>query len=134
MCAILTYEGDDISEQEFQTLLQRTSLRGPDMSRYKKVEKGYIGFNRLSIMGLNEEGMQPFYLNDNAVICNGELYGFRALREGFAVKALIQRQGFRQFSRALRRFTGADQHSLGLSQRPGDDVQHPVDPVTEIHI
>ncbi|RKM57723.1 asparagine synthase B [Butyrivibrio sp. XB500-5] len=81
MCAILTYEGDDISEQEFQTLLQRTSLRGPDMSRYKKVEKGYIGFNRLSIMGLNEEGMQPFYLNDNAVICNGELYGFRALRE-----------------------------------------------------
>ncbi|SFU76186.1 asparagine synthase B [Butyrivibrio sp. INlla21] len=81
MCAILTYEGDDISEQEFQTLLQRTSLRGPDMSRYKKVEKGYIGFNRLSIMGLNEEGMQPFYLNNNAVICNGELYGFRALRE-----------------------------------------------------
>ncbi|RKM55148.1 asparagine synthase B [Butyrivibrio sp. X503] len=81
MCAILTYEGDDISEQEFQALLQRTSLRGPDMSRYKKVEKGYIGFNRLSIMGLNEEGMQPFYLNDNAVICNGELYGFRALRE-----------------------------------------------------
>ena len=51
------------------------------MSRYKKVEKGYIGFNRLSIMGLNEEGMQPFYLNNNAVICNGELYGFRALRE-----------------------------------------------------
>ena len=81
MCAILTYEGDDISEQEFQALLQRTSLRGPDMSRYKKVEKGYIGFNRLSIMGLNEEGMQPFYLNNNAVICNGELYGFRALRE-----------------------------------------------------
>lgn len=81
MCAILTFEGDDISEQEFQALLQRTSLRGPDMSRYKKVEKGYIGFNRLSIMGLNEEGMQPFYLNNNAVICNGELYGFRALRE-----------------------------------------------------
>lgn len=81
MCAILTYEGDDISEQEFQTLLQRTGLRGPDMSRYQKVEKGYMGFNRLSIMGLNEEGMQPFNLNNNTVICNGELYGFKSLRE-----------------------------------------------------
>lgn len=81
MCAILTYEGDDISEQEFQELLSRTAKRGPDMSRYQKVEAGYMGFNRLSIMGLNEEGMQPFNLNNNSVICNGELYGFRALRE-----------------------------------------------------
>ena len=81
MCAILTYEGDDISEQEFTQLLSRTGKRGPDMSRYQKVEAGYMGFNRLSIMGLNEEGMQPFNLNNNTVICNGELYGFRALRE-----------------------------------------------------
>ena len=80
MCAILTYEGDEISQELFTELLSRTSSRGPDMSRIIKVPNGYMGFNRLSIMGLNEEGMQPFELNGNVVVCSGELYGFTALK------------------------------------------------------
>lgn len=32
-------------------------------------------------MGLDERGMQPFYLGGDAVVCNGELYGFRQLRK-----------------------------------------------------
>ena len=53
-------------------------MRGPDQSRVLKVEgKGFIGFQRLAIMGLTEAGMQPFRRNGNAVVCNGELYGFR---------------------------------------------------------
>ena len=32
-------------------------------------------------MGLNESGNQPFELNGNLVVCNGELYGFRKVRE-----------------------------------------------------
>ena len=42
---------------------------------------GYLGFQRLSIMGLDERGMQPFCLDGDYVVCNGELYGFRPLRE-----------------------------------------------------
>ena len=38
---------------------------------------GLLGFNRLAIMGLTEEGMQPFTHGEDAVVCNGELYGFR---------------------------------------------------------
>ncbi|WP_026651605.1 asparagine synthase B [Butyrivibrio proteoclasticus] len=81
MCAILTYARKSISQEAFEELLQRTASRGPDMSRVIRVEGGYLGFNRLSIMGLNENGMQPFNLNNNYVVCNGELYGFRALKE-----------------------------------------------------
>ena len=81
MCAILTYASSDISQEVFEELLKRTSSRGPDMSRTLKVPAGLMGFNRLSIMGLNEEGMQPFSLNGNAVVCNGELYGFKSLKE-----------------------------------------------------
>ena len=31
-------------------------------------------------MGLNEAGMQPFIMGKNAVVCNGEIYGFRPIR------------------------------------------------------
>jgi len=80
MCAILTYEGE-ITEEAFQEMLEKTVSRGPDMTRIQKVEGGYLGFNRLAIMGLNEEGMQPFNLNNNVVVCNGEVYGFNNLKE-----------------------------------------------------
>jgi Asparagine synthase (glutamine-hydrolyzing) len=40
-----------------------------------------LGFQRLSIMGLTEAGMQPFELDGNYAICNGELYGFKKVRE-----------------------------------------------------
>lgn len=81
MCAILTYARETISQEYFEAMLKKTVSRGPDMSRVIKVKGGYLGFNRLSIMGLNENGMQPFNLNGNYVVCNGELYGFKKLRD-----------------------------------------------------
>ena len=80
MCAILAYARESVSEKFFEEMLKKTASRGPDMSRTLKVGSGFLGFNRLSIMGLSEAGMQPFTLGKNAVICNGELYGFKDLR------------------------------------------------------
>ena len=77
MCAILTYAREDLSREFFEEMLSKTISRGPDMSRIQKVGCGWMGFNRLSIMGLNEAGMQPFNHNGNTVVCNGELYGFQ---------------------------------------------------------
>ena len=37
-------------------------------------------------MGLSEEGMQPFHLGGDMVVCNGEIYGFRKLRAQLAAK------------------------------------------------
>ena len=50
------------------------------MSRFIEIPCGYLGFHRLAIMGLDERGMQPFQLDDDYVVCNGELYGFRPIR------------------------------------------------------
>jgi asparagine synthase (glutamine-hydrolysing) len=37
-------------------------------------------------MGLTEAGMQPFELDGNYVVCNGEIYGFEALRKELVKK------------------------------------------------
>ncbi|MBE5836678.1 asparagine synthase B [Butyrivibrio sp.] len=81
MCAILTYARESVSEDFFEEMLEKTASRGPDMTRIQKVKGGWMGFNRLSIMGLSEEGMQPFNNGKNTVICNGELYGFKDLKK-----------------------------------------------------
>ena len=64
----------------------RTISRGPDMSRVARVGSGWLCFHRLAIMGLTEEGMQPFELEGDAVVCNGEIYGFRPIRERLSEK------------------------------------------------
>jgi asparagine synthase (glutamine-hydrolysing) len=59
----------------------KTISRGPDLSRMLSVGDGYLMFHRLTIMGLEKSGMQPFERNGDAVVCNGELYGFRKMRD-----------------------------------------------------
>lgn len=80
MCSIMGYIGP-LSLEEFQKGFDETISRGPDMSRIIEIENGYLGFHRLSIMGLSPSGMQPFNMNNNYLICNGEIYGFRKLKE-----------------------------------------------------
>ena len=81
MCSILAYCSGQADPQVVVEMLAKTISRGPDDTRIMETGNGYLGFNRLSIMGLTPEGMQPFVLNNNAVVCNGELYGFRKMRE-----------------------------------------------------
>ena len=93
MCSILGYCGKGADEQALRNALLKTRSRGPDGSRLLDIGAGWLGFNRLSIMGLTEEGMQPFLLNDCAVVCNGEIYGFAALRENLMKKGYTFRSG-----------------------------------------
>ena len=81
MCSILAYCSAAAPSEQVMEMLAKTISRGPDMSRILPVKGGYLGFNRLAIMGLSEEGMQPFAEDDYACVCNGELYGFRPLKE-----------------------------------------------------
>ncbi len=43
-------------------------------------------------MGLDERGMQPFHLDGDRVVFNGELYGFRPLRERLLARYELQSQ------------------------------------------
>ena len=76
----MVYTGEDISMEEFKKGFKKIKYRGPDMSRTMK-KPGLWGFHRLAIMGITPSGMQPFSLNKKKVVCNGELYGFRKVKE-----------------------------------------------------
>ena len=52
--------GKDRQPGTLQACFARTTSRGPDMSRFVEIPCGYLGFQRLSIMGLDKRGMQPF--------------------------------------------------------------------------
>ena len=80
MCSFMVYTDEDISEKEFKEGFEKIKYRGPDMSNIIKKD-GIWGFHRLAIMGLDESGMQPFTMKDKKVVCNGELYGFRKVKE-----------------------------------------------------
>lgn len=81
MCAIIGFEKYSHSKEEFMRGFAVTVSRGPDMSRVIDTGNGYLGFHRLAIMGLDESGMQPFSLDGNYLVCNGEIYGFRKIKK-----------------------------------------------------
>lgn len=81
MCSIMGYTGSGLTFAEFKKGFDMTVSRGPDMSRIYDLPHGYLGFHRLAIMGLTPEGMQPFTLGKDCLVCNGEIYGFRRIKE-----------------------------------------------------
>lgn len=66
--------------------LEATVSRGPDDQRIVELNGGVMGFQRLSIMGLTPEGMQPFFFDGNYSVCNGEIYGFKKQRQALIEK------------------------------------------------
>ena len=80
------YEGKDVTLQDVDTAFAKTFMRGPDARCIQTLAGGYIGFNRLAIMGLSSLGMQPFSLKGNQVVCNGEIFGFRQIRRDLIEK------------------------------------------------
>ncbi len=84
MCSIMGYCDSGADREKFQTCFDQTISRGPDDSRVVDTGKGLLGFHRLAIMGLHPQGMQPFELDGSYVVCNGEIYGFKKLREQLA--------------------------------------------------
>ena len=82
MCSIMGSFAANLTAEEFKEGFDRSVSRGPDETRVISPDDGVMmGFHRLAIMGLTEEGMQPFSLNGNFLVCNGEIYGFRKLKK-----------------------------------------------------
>ena len=109
MCSIMGYCGRGGEYSKILKALRRTNSRGPDDSRVVNTGNGWLGFNRLSIMGITANGMQPFaYGNQRTIafpdledpgsgldapeeseiilVCNGEVYGVRKLKEALIGK------------------------------------------------
>ena len=115
MCSILGFCGSGGEYADILMALRKTKTRGPDDSRVVSTGNGWLGFNRLSIMGISEEGMQPFVYggketvplsdltetenglsvpedSEIILVCNGEIYGFRPLKED------LEQKGYRFIS------------------------------------
>ena len=88
MCSIMGYCSEAAALENFKKGFDKTISRGPDDSKIVDTGKGLLGFHRLAIMGLHPEGMQPFELDGNYVVCNGEIYGFER------IKQMLQGKGY----------------------------------------
>jgi len=93
MCSIMGCCGKCADPDAFREGFERTASRGPDACRITDTGNGLLAFRRLAIMGLTDEGMQPFELNGSLAVCNGELYGFEKQREELEKKGYVFRSG-----------------------------------------
>ncbi len=89
MCSIMGFCGHGATLELFKKGFEKTISRGPDDSRIIDTGKGFLGFHRLAIMGLTEEGMQPFELDGSYIVCNGEIYGFEGLKKQLTQKGYL---------------------------------------------
>jgi len=94
MCGIfLTYSKTGIIRKlEMRKIINHytsTEHRGPDKHTLSLVNNCLLGFHRLAINDLSEQGDQPFELNHEFLMCNGEIYNYHKLqsKENFDLKS-----------------------------------------------
>ena len=79
MCGFVGKFGlpDNLIEESGKVILHR----GPDMQNFTTGTDWSVAFNRLSILDLSKEGMQPFKYDNVKVFMNGEIYNYVELKE-----------------------------------------------------
>lgn len=83
MCGIWATIGQSLDADTAKRLLNKLHERGPEGSRIIQGGKDtfQLGFTRLAINGLSENGMQPMSSEQRDIhwICNGEIYNWKEL-------------------------------------------------------
>ena len=83
MCGILGVVGsvsDSLSDDTFINALDLIRHRGPDGGAIWQDQGIRLGHRRLAIVDLGERADQPMFVGDLALVFNGEIYNYRALR------------------------------------------------------
>ncbi|MFC2122472.1 asparagine synthase (glutamine-hydrolyzing) [Bacteroidota bacterium] len=82
MCGIAGIVGQG-SEGLIKDMCDTMAHRGPDDWGYYIKDNVFLGHRRLSVIDLSSKGRQPLQNEDGSVqlVCNGEVYNFRELRE-----------------------------------------------------
>lgn len=85
MCGFLGSINFNTSDIEFQKALNLIIHRGKDQTHFEVIKNLniFLGFNRLSILDLSDNAMQPMTddLKKVYLLYNGEIYNFKELRE-----------------------------------------------------
>lgn len=85
MCGIVALLGSRGASETIDKVkwaeLTKCGARGPEGTRYERVSPtALFGFHRLAINGFgDEQSMQPLHIGTCSLICNGEIYNWRAL-------------------------------------------------------
>jgi asparagine synthase (glutamine-hydrolysing) len=87
MCGIFAYLGVSVTLNDLYRSFNKIKARGPDNSVLKNISDSVVfGFHRLAINDLSDLGNQPLVLDNLVLICNGEIYNHRELKERFGFK------------------------------------------------
>lgn len=79
MCGFVVMQGLE-KKGELKKSLEKIKYRGPDNSAILNVDNFIFAFNRLAIMDLSESGNQPFRNDNLTLVCNGEIYNYKSLK------------------------------------------------------
>ncbi|RWX49471.1 asparagine synthase (glutamine-hydrolyzing), partial [Candidatus Electrothrix communis] len=81
MCGISGFNWND--EALIRAMTDSIEHRGPDQQGHFCSDEMSLGFRRLSIIDLSENGRQPMFNEDKtvALVFNGEIYNFQELRK-----------------------------------------------------
>jgi len=85
MCGILAYKGKDKwIKVNLYDEFYKIKHRGPDNTEIKDLKNGgWIGFHRLKIIDTSDKGNQPFQYEHLYLVCNGEIYNYKTLKNIF---------------------------------------------------
>ena len=89
MCGFAGFSGRLENKKEIiNAMMGRIIHRGPDMAGDFIDDDMALGFRRLSIIDLSEDGTQPMTNEDGSIVTvfNGEIYNFAELREELSAK------------------------------------------------
>lgn len=93
MCGIFAVinETPQFTNSYIQVQFEKGRNRGPEDSKFLSL--GYeikMGFHRLAINGLNSVSNQPFFIDNIALICNGEIYNYKELFHQLNITPITQ--------------------------------------------
>src|SRR4051794_25696239 len=85
MCGIAGFIDPKLStesaEKTINTMLESIAHRGPDARSTWIDMPVVLGRNRLSIIDLSDDGIQPMHFFDSVIVFNGEIYNYIEVRE-----------------------------------------------------
>ena len=82
MCGIFAGIGAGACGGSYEECMKKLKNRGPEGTKMLSIDDNAIlGFTRLAINGLTENGMQPMDVDGCSWIVNGEIYNWKALAE-----------------------------------------------------
>jgi len=94
MCGFVGFAGAVPNIDRVKTInemMETIKHRGPDSGNYYTDDQVTLGFRRLSIIDLSNEGSQPMYNEDEScvLVFNGEIYNYQEIRDELINKGHI---------------------------------------------